>query len=215
MFAMHYMYDALCAWCYGIDPHLRQLEKQRQVEIILHGAGMYPLPKPFPDPDGGPIANYLAEAKQRHPQVERDTGLPITDRFDGAFRGVDAIDSRPSIAGVLAAEKLQGDGLGMLRELQRSLFAHGEPILDQKGVTRAAARQGIRPDAFAKAYDAVWESELDGHMRESRELLEKVEGSGYPTLAFERDGSMRTVEIERYDDPRGWAAQFGDGRAGS
>ena len=208
---LHFMYDALCGWCYGIDPHMRAAEKIRDIEIVLHGGGLYPLPEPYPNPSGGGVANFLAESKQRNPQIARDTGMPISDRFESAFKAMTkatAIDSRPAIAAVLAADKLQGDGLGMLRELQRSFFARAEPILDKSGVSAIAPRLGLRKEAFEKQYDAVISGKVERHIRETRNLLEKVGASGYPTLVLEEGGSFKLVKLTRFDNPKGWASRL-------
>jgi putative protein-disulfide isomerase len=208
---LRYIYDALCAWCYGIDPHIRAVERRPDIDIVLHGGGLYPLPAPFPSPRAGGVGNFLAEARQRHPQITKDTGMPISDRFQSAFRGMGKsanVSSRPSIAAVLAAEKLQGDGLGMLRELQRSFFARAEPILDKNSVSAIASRQGLRRNVFAKEYDAVMQHDVEQHIQETRELLESVGAEGYPTLILD-DGVKKTlIELTQFDDPKGWASRL-------
>lgn len=36
---LHYIYDPLCGWCYGIAPFIQAAHKQG-VTIALHGGGM-------------------------------------------------------------------------------------------------------------------------------------------------------------------------------
>ena len=157
----------------------------------------------------GGVANFLAESKQRNPQIARDTASRCSERFAPHSRRYhgDAIDP------VLDRRRsrrvqLQGDGLGMLRELQRSFFARAEPILDKSGVSAIAPRLGLRKEAFEKQYDAVISGKVERHIRETRNLLEKVGASGYPTLVLEEGGSFKLVKLTRFDNPKGWASRL-------
>lgn len=209
---LHYIFDPICAWCYGIDPHMRAAEQMNEFTLVLHGGGLYPLLKPFPNPKGDDVSNFLAEAKKRNPQIRKDTGMPIADSLKSAFSGMPKtarVDSRPAIAAVLAAHTLQRDGMGMLRELQRSFFGRAEPILDKAGVSAVARSLGLEQKAFQKEYDAALKGKVERHIKETRKLLQQVNGQGYPTLALEdADGNFKLVKLTRFDNPLRWASRL-------
>jgi protein-disulfide isomerase-like protein with CxxC motif len=51
---------------------------------------------------------------------------------------------------------------------------------------------GLDPQAFERAFGAA---DTEGHIKDSRALLAKVGGQGFPTLALEHNGQFTLIDI--------------------
>ena len=72
-----------------------------------------------------------------------------------------------------------------------------------------AADIGLDPAAFAAAYAAALGAETAAHIAASRQLLARLGGTGFPTLALERGGVYDLLEPSRYlGRPAQWQADL-------
>ncbi|HUG25411.1 hypothetical protein [Piscinibacter sp.] len=70
-----------------------------------------------------------------------------------------------------------------------------------------AADIGLTRDAFGGVFHALRGEATDAHIRDSRALLARVGGHGFPTFALERDGAFVRVDIGPYlGQPQAWRA---------
>ena len=72
---LHYIYDPLCGWCYGIAPFIQAAHK-RGVTIALHGGRMIAGSQRRPADDS--MREMIRNHNQRITQL---TGRPFTDAF--------------------------------------------------------------------------------------------------------------------------------------
>ena len=203
---LHYLYDPLCGWCYGAAPLVEAARGIAGLTIEAHGGGMM---------TGGNI-QPVTDALRRYvmPHDERIAGLTGQefgpDYFDGLLRDNGAVfDSAPPTTAVLAAEMLAGRGLDLLKRLQRAHYVQGLRIADAAQLQRLAEDIGLDADAFRAAYAAAEGDVTARHIAQSRDLLTRVGGSGFPTLALERDGAYTLLEPSRYlGRPSQWQADL-------
>ncbi|MCV6803960.1 DsbA family protein, partial [Achromobacter ruhlandii] len=68
---------------------------------------------------------------------------------------------------------------------------------------------GLDEAAFQAAYAATEGAATERHIAQSREWLARVRGSGFPTLALERDGVFALLEPARFlGRPLQWQADL-------
>lgn len=203
---LHYIYDPLCGWCYGAAPLVQAARGIDGLAIALHGGGMMTAGNRQPVTDA--LRRYVM------PHDERIAGLTGQvfgpDYFEGLLRDSGAVfDSAPPTTAILAAQALDGRGLDMLQRLQRAHYVQGRRIADPAELRRLAEDIGQDGAAFQGAYDATTGDATDRHIAQSRALLERLRGSGFPTLALDRDGAFSVLEPGRYlGRPSQWQADL-------
>ncbi|WP_223532829.1 MULTISPECIES: DsbA family protein [unclassified Pseudomonas] len=184
---LHYIYDPLCGWCYGAKPLLQAA--QAVLPVIAHGGGMMTganRQKVSPQ-----LRNYVIPHDRR---IAEYSGQPFGEAyFEGLLRDHTAVfDSAPPIAAVLAAEQMTGRGLELLGRLQSAHYVEGRRIADESVLFELAHGMGLDREAFERAFRAA---DTEGHIRNSRALLAKVGGQGFPTLALEHNDQFTLIDI--------------------
>jgi putative protein-disulfide isomerase len=148
-----------------------------------------------------PVTDALRRYVMPHDErIAGLTGQPFgKDYFDGLLRDTGAVfDSEPPTTAILAAQTLAGRGLDLLRRIQRAHYVQGLRIADPAVLRALAADIGLDTGAFDTAYAKAQGDETAAHIAASRRLLAQVGGTGFPTLALERDGVFTLLEPSRY-----------------
>lgn len=203
---LHYIYDPLCGWCYGAAPLVQAARGISGLTIEAHGGGMM----------AGGNRQPVTEALRRYvmPHDERIAGLTGQvfgpDYVDGLLRDSGAVfDSAPPTTAILAAQALDGRGLDLLQRLQQAHYVEGRRIADPAELRRLAEDIGLDGMAFQAAFAATEGAATERHIAQSRELLARVRGTGFPTLALERDGAYELLEPARFlGRPSQWQADL-------
>lgn len=198
---LHYVYDPFCGWCYGVAPLLAAASELERLKIVPHGGGMLALDNA-----------KMMSADWRHfvrPHETRITALSGQEFGDAYKAGTQfnydvVLDSAPPTAAMLAAEELAGVGLRMLKRLQTAYYVEGRPIADRAELTRLAVELGLDEERFSAAFDQGT-SRLPEHFENTRELLWRAGGRGFPTLALEQDGELQMLHLGQF---LGKPAQF-------
>lgn len=192
---LHYIFDPLCGWCYGAAPLVEAARAIPGLNIALHGGGMM---------TGGnrqPVTDALRRYVMPHDErIAGLTGQPFgTDYFEGLLRDTGAVfDSEPPTTAILAAQALAARGLDLLRRMQHAHYVQGLRIADPAVLRELAVDIGLDADAFDAAYTKAHGAETAAHIAASRRLLAQVGGSGFPTLALERNGVYTLLEPSRH-----------------
>ncbi|AZV24736.1 protein-disulfide isomerase [Pseudomonas syringae] len=184
---LHYIYDPLCGWCYGAKPLVQAA--QQVLPVIAHAGGMMTgANRQNVTPQ---LRNYVMPHDRR---IAEYTGQPFGDAyFEGLLRDHSAVfDSAPPIAAVMAAEKIDGRGLELLGRLQTAHYVEGRRIADESVLLECAVELGYNADIFLNTVQSV---DTEQHIKNSRALLAKVGGQGFPTFALEQDGQFTLVDI--------------------
>ncbi|MDR6608218.1 DsbA family protein [Pseudomonas synxantha] len=184
---LHYIYDPLCGWCYGAKPLVQAA--QAVLPVIAHGGGMMTgANRQRVSPQ---LRNYVMPHDRR---IAEYSGQPFGEAyFEGLLRDHSAVfDSTPPIAAVLAAEQMAGRGLELLGRLQSAHYVEGRRIADESVLFELAHDMGLDHQGFERVFMAA---DTDGHIRNSRALLAKVGGQGFPTLALEHNDQFTLIDI--------------------
>ena len=125
---------------------------------------------------------------------------------EGLLRdGTAWLDSEPPTTGVLAAEQAAGRGLDFLDAVQTAHYHDGRRVADVPVLEEIARELGLDLPAFQAAYAGCQGEVTRAHFAQSRALLARVGGEGFPTFVLERDGHLTVLDYDAYfRDPTGW-----------
>ena len=92
------------------------------------------------------------------------------------------LESKPTIAAVLAAEKLASKGLAMLQAIQHAHYVDGRHVVREEVLDDLAAGLGLDSAQFAATFA---EADADAHIADTRGLMQRVGAQGFPTFVLE------------------------------
>lgn len=193
---LHYIYDPLCGWCYGAAPLLDAAQTVSGLTVALHAGGML----------AGNQRRQI-DASWRSHVIEHDariaamTGQLFGDAYlNGLLLDTSAIlDSAPPTCAILAAENLAGRGLEMLHRIQVAHYQQGRRVADTAVLAALAQDMALPGAMFAQEMQAVKDNSLSAHIAQSRALLAKVRGPGFPTFVLEdRQGQLHILQTGDY-----------------
>ncbi|MFS2165906.1 DsbA family protein [Variovorax sp. Varisp62] len=191
---LHYIFDPLCGWCYAAAPLVDAARNVPGLQVAFHGGGM------MTGANRRAITPQWREYVMPHDRrIAEMTGQPFGEGyFEGLLRDTGAVmDSEPPITAILAAESLRsGGGLDMVHRLQRAHYVEGRRIADAQVLKAVAAELGFDAEAFAAAVERLAGEATAQHIAESRQLLQRAGGQGFPTFVLTRaDGSASRIDI--------------------
>ncbi len=197
---LHYIYDPLCGWCYAVAPLIRAAREV--LPVVGHGGGML---------TGERRKRISPEwhdyVLPKDAQIAALTGQVFGHAYqEGLLRDHTALlDSEPPTTAVLAAEQSAGRGLDFLDAVQTAHYFAGRRVADLAVLEEIAREIGLDLPAFQAAYECCRGETTRAHFTQSRALLAKVGGEGFPTLALERDGHLAVLDYDPYfRDLAGW-----------
>jgi putative protein-disulfide isomerase len=201
---LHYIYDPLCGWCYGSAPLVKAAREIGGLRFVLHGGGMM-----------AGSARQLASESLREfimPHVERITGRTgqlFGEKYtNGLLRDHTALlDSEPPTAAILAVEAAAGRGADMLAHMQKAHYIEGRNLSDRAALAALAEEIGIERAVFDGEFLGALGSAVQAHMAESRRLLSRVGGQGFPTFALETQRGLAMLDSSQWlGKPTEWRA---------
>ncbi|MEQ1580206.1 MAG: DsbA family protein [Steroidobacteraceae bacterium] len=201
---LHYVFDPFCGWCYGAAPLVESLRKLSGLKVSLHGGGMMAgRARQQVTPQ---LRDYVLHHDQRIAQM---SGQPFGEAYkNGLLRDTTAVfDSEPPTTAILAAEQLGSRGLDILKRIQHAHFIEGRKVADESVLRALAVDIGLEGTEFDLAYASLAGGSTQEHINDSRSLLGKVGGQGFPTFALVHHQQLSVLEFGRYlGHPDEWQA---------
>lgn len=197
---LHYIYDPFCGWCYGVAPLVRAAREV--IRVRAHGGGM--MIGSRRQQVSAQLRNYVMPHDN---QIAELTGQPFSEAyFDGLLRDEEAVfDSAPPIAAILVVDITADLGLDLLARIQTAHYVEGRRVAELSVLIELAGEIGLEKEAFIATMDAMTGERTQAHINESRTLLSKVGGGGFPTFVLEQDGHLRVVDVSAYfGQPDSW-----------
>ena len=190
---LHYLYDPLCAWCYGAKPLIE--EARGLLPVVGHGGGM--MTGTHRRRVSTSWRDYVMPQDLR---IEAQTGQPFgMAYFNGLLRDTSAVlDSEPPTTAILAVENMAGRGLELLARLQTAHFVEGRRIAEEHVLIAVIAAMGLDIDGFLAAYDTAKGEETRLHIHRSRQLMATVGAQGFPTLVLQCATEYRVIDLAPY-----------------
>lgn len=144
-----YVYDALCGWCYGFSPVIRQLYDaySRQVDFDVLSGGM------MTGPRVKPIAESMAYVEQAYKVVEAHTGVMFGEAYLNQILKPGTYISNsepPGVAMTLFKAVLPGRAVEFAGTLQHALYGDGIDLNVAANYGPLVEPYGIDPDEFVE-----------------------------------------------------------------
>ncbi|KER01809.1 DsbA family protein [Photorhabdus temperata] len=199
---LHYIYDPLCGWCYGVSALIQAAQEAKNVKIKLHGGGM--LTGDNKRQIDSAWRDYILSQDKR---IASLTGQVFSEQYVALLNDKSLMmDSLPPISAILAAEKLSGKGIEMLLAVQKAHYVRGLKISETETLLNLANELQLDSEQFQQELKLNNESESLQHIKNSRELLAKVSGSGFPTFILENDrNELSVISLDKYlGQPKRW-----------
>ena len=187
---LHYIYDALCGWCYAASP-LVKAARAAGTNIVIHGGDLWSTAAVL---DPGKRL-YIASNDER---IAALSGVEFGDDYrDGLLKDPTAtLWSRPTVEAILAAGMLKPQAdLDMLEAIQNAHYRQGRKVIERSVLIDLATDLGLDGDAFELALS---ESMAARHVRETRAWMDEFRLSGFPSFLLEVDGALCRLPHERF-----------------
>ena len=115
--------------------------------------------------------------------------------------------------GMMAADEVAGAGLDMLVRLQQAHYVEGRRVAEVAVLKELAAELGLGVDAFSSAYDRLEGAATQAHMEQSRALLARIGGQGFPPSRWSSTGTSRSwtsapTSASRTHGAPGWHSRW-------
>lgn len=184
-----YVYDALCGWCFGFSPVMRQLEKefssQLDIEVLSGGLKF--------DKAVGTINQVAPFIKTAYKDVERSCGVKFGDAFvQGPLkRGTMMLNSLPpAIAMQVVKEKRPELSLPFSRQLHKMMYTDGVDPEQMGSYARYAQAIGFDTTQFTKKMRTpIYEQKARAEFQRSSQLGV----TGFPALFVVKNGRPEWV----------------------
>lgn len=198
---LHYIHDPFCGWCYAAAPLVKAAREV--LPLRWHAGGMMAGPRRQPVSEA--LRAYVLPHDRRIAQL---TGQPFGEAYaEGLLRDTTAVlDSEPPIAAMLAAEAVAGRGLDLLARMQAAHYVEGRRIADRPVLEDLAAAIGLDRAGFAQALGEAEGEAVQGHILQTRALMQRLGLGGFPSFVLEREGRWSPVEVGPFlGQPAQWA----------
>lgn len=205
---LHYLFDPLCGWCYGLAPAVSGLLKYPAVNLellpigLFFGEGARPLDDVF--------AAYAWSNDQR---IQHLTGQPFSMRYRDRILGDrrQRFDSGPATVALTAVSLTEpARELAALKAIQHARYVDGNDVISLVALADLLKTLGL-DDAAAKVEhpDAELLAASRARVNRAQALMRDSGASGAPTLIVESVGRRRVLDhTAAYSNPPLLISQF-------
>ena len=151
-------------------------------------------------------ADWRAYVISHDERISEVSGQPFGEKYRDILLNDTSIvlDSTPPTIAVLVAQDLFAAGVNMLNSIQRAYFLDGKKIFSFDVLSHLASEIGMNSSYFRNSYDSLIHR-VEDHIHQSKCLLQKIGGQGFPSAALEVDGEYLKLDIDRfYGKPNQW-----------
>jgi putative protein-disulfide isomerase len=177
-FSIIYVYDALCGWCYGFSPVIKQIfEKyQTQFDFEVISGGM------ILGDRQGPIGEVAAYIKGAYKTVEDTTGVKFGENF------VDVVledgklyfsSEKPAIALSVFKASYPKKAILFAHDLQKAIYYDGFDLSKDKSYIALAEKYHINPQEFIEKLNS---EEFKQAAYYDFALARQLQVTGYPAV---------------------------------
>lgn len=205
---LHYVFDPLCGWCYGVGSTIAVLADEADVELQLLPSGLFSGEGARPMDDG-----FAAYAWSNDQRIERLTGQRFTERYRNEVLAdrQQMFDSGPATVALTAvALTAPGHEVPALKAIQQARYIDGQDItrLD----TLVALLKGLGLDHAAVRLAQADAGLIDanrGRVAQAQALLQPFGARGVPTFILETHGQRRLLHSSAlFSSPQTFAEQL-------
>lgn len=198
---LHYVYDPLCGWCYGIAPLIEMVSHEFPDAIKLHGGGLF---TPARGVSGGESwKEYVTPLDERISQL---SGQIFSQAYKDNLGNTEMVlNSLLPISAILVAEMMGKRDVFLLKALQDAYYLDGLNISDKNTLLFIVSKLGFDITQFSVLLTEVSEKQIQHHLNQTHQLMNQVNGRGFPTLFIEDNQTYHLIPTEKYlGDTQRW-----------
>lgn len=205
---LHYLFDPLCGWCYGLAPAVSDLLKYPDISLELLPIGL------FSGEGARPLDDvFAAYAWSNDQRIQHLTGQPFSMRYRDRILGDrrQLFDSGPATLALTAVSLTEPAAeLDALKAIQHARYVDGNDVISLVALADLLKTLGF-DDAAAKVEHP--NAELLGanqaRVNRAQALIWESGASGAPTLIAESGGKRRVLDHSAaYSNPHLLISQF-------
>lgn len=200
---LHYIYDPLCGWCYGIAPLIEVVSHEYPHVLTLHGGGLF---TPTRKVTGGDAwKEHVTPIDERISQL---SGQIFSQQYRNNLANTEmTLNSLMPIAAILVARKMGDRDVMLLKALQDAYYLDGLNISDKDVLFFIVQKLGFDITLFSTLFTQVNEYEITQHIQQTQQLMHQVNGRGFPTLCIEDNQTYHLIPVENYfGDTKSWTS---------
>lgn len=191
---LHYVYDPLCGWCYGIAPLIEVVSTEFPNLLKLHGGGLF---TPERTVTGG--QSWKEHVTPIDARISQLSGQVFSKQYcDNLGNTEMTLNSLLPISAILVAEKMENRGARLLKALQDAYYLDGLNISDENILFFIAQKLSFDIELFSRLFEQVREKEVIPHLHQTQQLMNLVNGRGFPTLFIEDNQTYHLIPTEKY-----------------
>jgi putative protein-disulfide isomerase len=184
-----YVYDALCGWCYGFRPVMKELHDRfsNDVDFLVLSGGM------IRDDREGPVSAIAPYIRSAYKDVEKASGVKFGEKFiDGLLNDPDAVFTSVPAARALAVMRIEkpARSLEYASDIQHGIYYEGMPASDSHGFAEIAVRYGADADAFSEKMSS---SEIEEIIAYEFHLVENLGITGFPSVLIRKENKLEVL----------------------
>ncbi|MGB0781884.1 MAG: DsbA family protein [Marinomonas sp.] len=191
MVKVHYFFDPMCGWCYGASSLIETLAEMTEFEITYHPGGM--IPKRAIDP------SFRQHILQADGQIAAMTKAHFGDAYKARVAGTGdfIVDSYSTTRAFLVGQEMGVEAHKMLAAIQKAHYQDGKHLDELDILADLAVQLGLDKTIWEEKM-AQSESNMLKQVKQSHQLMAKMQVSGYPTLVVEKDGKLQRLAHSYY-----------------
>ncbi|HCN43948.1 DsbA family protein [Proteus vulgaris] len=198
---LHYVYDPLCGWCYGIAPLIEVVSNIFPDAIKLHGGGLF---TPARAVTGG--QSWKEHVTPIDERISQLSGQVFSHAYRDALGNTKMVlNSLLPISAILVAQIMGKRDVYLLKALQEAYYLDGLNISDKNTLLFIVKKLGFDVELFASLLSEISKTQIQQHLSQTQQLMSQVNGHGFPTLFIEDSQGYHLIPVEKYlGDTKHW-----------
>lgn len=198
---LHYVYDPLCGWCYGIAPLIEVVSNIFPDAIKLHGGGLF---TPARAVTGG--QSWKEHVTPIDERISQLSGQVFSHAYRDSLGNTKMVlNSLLPISAILVAQIMGKRDVYLLKALQEAYYLDGLNISDKNTLLFIVKKLGFDVELFASLLSEISKTQIQQHLSQTQQLMSQVNGHGFPTLFIEDSQGYHLIPVEKYlGDTKHW-----------
>ncbi|MEZ2684290.1 DsbA family protein [Proteus vulgaris] len=191
---LHYVYDPLCGWCYGIAPLIEVVSNIFPDAIKLHGGGLF---TPTRAVTGG--QSWKEHVTPIDERISQLSGQVFSHAYRDTLGNTEMVlNSLLPISAILVAQIMGKRDVYLLKALQEAYYLDGLNISDKNTLLFIVKKLDFDVEQFASLLSEINEAQTQQHLSQTQQLMSQVNGRGFPTLFIEDAQGYHLISVEKY-----------------
>ncbi|MEQ4987162.1 DsbA family protein [Proteus sp. fly-1089] len=191
---LHYVYDPLCGWCYGIAPLIEVVSNIFPDAIKLHGGGLF---TPTRAVTGG--QSWKEHVTPIDERISQLSGQVFSHAYRDTLGNTEMVlNSLLPISAILVAQIMGKRDVYLLKALQEAYYLDGLNISDKNTLLFIVKKLDFDVEQFASLLSEINKAQTQQHLSQTQQLMSQVNGRGFPTLFIEDAQGYHLISVEKY-----------------